>query len=209
MKRIIILLSIIALSTCFTNFSVPNNATATLLLNLHNIERAAVGVYNLTWSDDLTKASQDFANTLAAKNGFHHSGTGWVGENIAKATFRKDLTQYLVSLWSSQKKYFNPTVKYGASSSTDPKREVGHYTQMIWSMSHEVGCGIANTSTSSILVCQYRYAGNFVNEWVYKPDEKNPKVAAKPVVNPAALLTPPPQNSYPTVLDNATSTLIL
>ncbi len=87
-KKLIIFVSLLTLATCFQNFSVPDNATATLLVNLHNIERSAIGVKNLTWSASLANSSQDWANYLAANSKFVHSGTSGVGENLAEATFR-------------------------------------------------------------------------------------------------------------------------
>jgi len=211
MKTLLILCSILAVISCFQNFSVPNNATATLLVNLHNIERAAIGLYNLTWSNDLAQSSQDWANYLAANNKFKHSGTAWVGENIAQATIRSNMTAFMFSQWSSEKKYFNPQAKWGdANISTDSTMEVGHYTQIIWSMTYQVGCGIANTSNSwSIMVCQYKYPGNYIGSYVYKPDPSNPWKVVQPVVNPATLPPPPPLNYQPSVMDNATAQQIL
>lgn len=211
MKTLLILCSLFAAISCFTNFSVPNNATATLLLNLHNIERAEIGVYPLIWDATLAQQSQDWANYLAANNMFKHSGTAWVGENIAQATIRSNMTAFMFSQWSSEKQYFNPNYPWGnANISTNPSVEIGHYTQIIWSMTYAVGCGIANTSTSwSILVCQYKYPGNYIGNYVYKPDPTNPWKAAQPVVNPITLPPPPPLNYQPSVMDNATAQQIL
>lgn len=209
MKKVLVIFSLITIISCLQSFSVPDNATAQLLLNLHNIERQAIGVYNLTWSADLANSSQTWANYLASTKQFYHSGTAWVGENIAQATFRSNMTASLFSQWSAEKKYFNPTQPYGANSTTNSSMEVGHYTQVIWSMTFQVGCGIANGTYMGVLVCQYSYAGNYVGNWVYKPAASNPWKAAQPVVNPALLPPPLTPNTYPALLDNATATLLL
>lgn len=209
MKKVLVILSTIAVISCLQSYSVPDAATAKLLLDLHNIERQAIGVYNLTWSADLSNSSQTWANYLASTKQLIHSGTGFVGENLAQATFRSNMTASLFGQWSAEKKYFNPTQTYGANSTTNSSCEVGHYTQVIWSMTFEVGCGIANGTYMTVLVCQYRYAGNFIGNWVYKPDASNPWKAAQPVVNPAALPAAPAPNTYPDLLDNATATQLL
>jgi pathogenesis-related protein 1 len=115
----------------------------------------------------------------------------------------------MFSQWSYEKNFFNPTQKYGSNSSTNSSIDVSHYTQIIWGMTFEVGCGIANSTYYSVLVCQYKYPGNFVGNWVYKPNVTNPWKAAQPMINPAILPPPPTPNTYPTLLDNATATHLL
>jgi len=209
MKKLFILLALIVAISCLESFPVPDATTSKLLLELHNIERRAVGLRDLTWSADLSSASQSWANYLASTKQFKHSGTAWVGENIARASFRSDMAASMFSQWSSQKKYFNPTAKYGSNSSIDPTKEVGHYTQIIWSYTFEVGCGIANSTSMGYLVCQYRYAGNFVGNYVYKPSAEDPWKAQQPTPNPAALPPPPAPNSQPEMLDDATAKQLL
>jgi len=210
MYKLLIFLSLAAFITCWTDFPVPNTATANQLVDLHNAERKAVGLGNLSWSSTLATAAQKWANYLGKTNQFYHSGAGGVGENIAQATFRSNMVAFMFSQWSSEKKYFNPLAKWGDSAiSTDPSQEVGHYTQIIWSMTYQVGCGIANTTTMSILVCQYIYPGNYIGNYAYIPSATNKWMAKQPIPNPATLPKPPTPNTYPTVLDSATVKTLL
>jgi len=72
----------------------------------------------------------------------------------------------LVGLWGAEKQYF----VYGTFpdvSSTGDWSDVGHYTQLVWANTKQVGCGIANGHGNEYLVCQYYPAGNFDSETVY------------------------------------------
>jgi len=209
MKTVFVIVSLITIISCLSSSPTPDRATCNLLLDLHNKERNIVGLGDLTWSNDLTESSQQWANYLASTKQFYHSGTARVGENIAQATFRSNMAASLFSQWSYEKNYFNPNVRYGKDSTTDSTKEVGHYTQIVWSYTFEVGCGLANGTYMAVLVCQYRYAGNFVGNWVYKPSSSDPWKAAKPIPNPASLPKPPTPNTYPDVLDSATAKTLL
>jgi len=44
---------------------------------------------------------------------------------------------------------------------------VGHYTQMIWRNTTEVGCAVAERDDRQILVCRYSPPGNVRGEMAY------------------------------------------
>ena len=39
--------------------------------------------------------------------------------------------------------------------------ETGHFTQVVWASTTEVGCGIARCDRSGVVVCQYRPSGGY------------------------------------------------
>jgi hypothetical protein len=41
---------------------------------------------------------------------------------------------------------------------------VGHYTQLIWPTTREVGCAVAKGQGNDVLVCRYAPAGNVLGE---------------------------------------------
>ncbi|CAP34397.2 Protein CBR-VAP-1 [Caenorhabditis briggsae] len=46
-------------------------------------------------------------------------------------------------------------------------RGVGHYTQMAWESTTEIGCFVQNCPTFTYSVCQYGPAGNYMNQLIY------------------------------------------
>ena len=46
------------------------------------------------------------------------------------------------------------------NSTTGKVEDVGHYTQVIWRATSEVGCAEATSADEDILVCRYTEAGN-------------------------------------------------
>ena len=129
------------------------------LVDLHNKERSAVGVAPLIWDPILQLSAQIWATRLAIVEVTEHSGTPYVGENIAAGTTRDDMTAFLFSLWSGEKAWYIPGCTWPNCSSNG--NEVGHYTQVIWQYSVSVGCGKAiNAAGWTYLVCQYFPYGN-------------------------------------------------
>ena len=139
------------------------------LVNAHNAIRGAVGanpaLNNLRWSNSLATSSQTWANTLARQNRFDHSKTSY-GENLFKGTAGAYSLTNMVNSWGSEKKDF----RYGTFpevSRTGSWFDVGHYTQIVWRNTTEVGCGLATSQGSSILVCQYNPPGNYRGQRPY------------------------------------------
>ncbi|HCA95824.1 MAG TPA: hypothetical protein DEP38_14640 [Cyanobacteria bacterium UBA9226] len=136
------------------------------ILNAHNKYRTEVNIPGLTWSDEVAKSAQKWADNLAATNSFEHSGTNY-GENIWQGTANAYTQTDMVDGWGSEKKDF----KYGTFpdvSSTGDWSDVGHYTQIVWKNTKEVGCGLATSQDGNdILVCQYNPPGNYNNQKPY------------------------------------------
>jgi Cysteine-rich secretory protein family len=133
------------------------------ILNAHNKYRAEVGVEPLQWSEDLAASAQQWADQLAQTGRFEHSGSG---ENLAQGSTGAFSVTQLVDMWGGEKQYFiNGT--FPDVSSTGNWMDVGHYTQVVWRNTTEVGCGLASGNGNDVLVCHYNLAGNFMGQPVY------------------------------------------
>jgi hypothetical protein len=69
----------------------------------------------------------------------------------------------MVHLWVSEKRDYRPGVFPNISRSGDIE-QVGHYTQLIWRASRQVGCATAVGRDEEFLVCRYSSAGNVYGE---------------------------------------------
>lgn len=123
---------------------------------------------NLIWSIDVAESAQAYADTLAKSGKFEHdsSNLGTYGENLFTASYQVDYTDAINS-WYGEKSYYNY-----ADNSCKSGEVCGHYTQMIWKDSTELGCGIAQYATGSrtgwlVIVCRYNPPGNYVGEKPY------------------------------------------
>ncbi|ASC70774.1 hypothetical protein XM38_017210 [Halomicronema hongdechloris C2206] len=146
----------------------PGNALAdseaTVLLEAHNRYREDVGVPPLAWSPPLAESAQAWAEHLAATNSFAHSAAGGYGENIWKGTAGAYELSDMVDSWGAEKQYFVSDGVFPAVATTGNWRDVGHYTQIIWRQTTEVGCGLASGQGWDVLVCQYTPPGNYIGQ---------------------------------------------
>jgi len=133
------------------------------LLASHNSERALMGVPALRWNEELADGAQAWADHLSATGRFEHSpnvpGKPLEGENIWGGTPGAFRPEDMIGLWLKEKAYFTPGT-FPLNSTTGRPEDVSHYTQLIWSRSGEVGCGISDLGREEILVCRYSEPGN-------------------------------------------------
>jgi uncharacterized protein YkwD len=137
------------------------------LLAVHNAERAKVGVPPLVWNDQLAAEARGWAKEMAATGRFEHSPDEATatpeGENLWAGTPHYYSPEAMVGLWVAEKKDYRPGVFPNNSGSGDVEH-VGHYTQLIWRGSDEVGCATALGRDEEFLVCRYSGAGNVYGE---------------------------------------------
>ena len=134
----------------------------------HNLFRAEVGVPPLTWDDTIAAGAQQWADAKEADGRFEHSGTD-LGENLAGGAV-KDATIRLATGVG-----VTPPDDERANYQADPqpagqeKKQVGHYTQIVWSSTTKVGCGFAPADKLAfgLVVCRYSPPGNFRGQFPY------------------------------------------
>jgi pathogenesis-related protein 1 len=152
----------------------------------HNVVRAAAmsnpKMPDLIWSDTIAAFAQEWADSLA-QNGCglqHHdlatlTAKGY-GENLAQLG-ANGTAQQAVTNWAAEKTCWT----YGTVRGTEKcdatcaralgntQGSCGHYTQLVWSASTHVGCGMAvgRGGACTIWACNYSPAGNFVGKAPY------------------------------------------
>ncbi len=133
------------------------------VLAAQNAYRAALGLAPLRWSDQLAGQAQQWADHLAEIGELVHSGSG---QNLAMATAGSESPAQLVDLWGSEEANFTDG-NFPDISTTGNWMDVGHYSQMIWRSTTEVGCGFAENNGRDVLVCDYDPPGNVMGERAY------------------------------------------
>ncbi|KAI4464247.1 cysteine-rich secretory protein-related [Holotrichia oblita] len=130
------------------------------------VEPPAANMLLMKWHKGAAKAAQRWANecmflTHDNNTGRHVNDFGTCGQNIFVSTHTVPWL-FAMRAWFSEKDDFT----YG--SEYNVLKVVGHYTQMVWAASHEVGCGFAkcfrNSGFSKKMyynyVCNYCPIGN-------------------------------------------------
>ncbi|WP_139325022.1 CAP domain-containing protein [[Limnothrix rosea] IAM M-220] len=134
------------------------------MLAAHNYWRSQVGIAPLTWSDELADFAQDWAEELAAKQRMQHNPNNPdFGENLATGTNIFFSPEQVVNLWGNEVADYDYQTNRCA-----PGKMCGHYTQLVWEETTEVGCGMVRKDNGwEIWVCNYDPPGNYVGERPY------------------------------------------
>ena len=146
--------------------SLPEDAIAQRLLAAHNAERQRLGVPPLTWSAKLADHARKWAQTLAVADMIEHSNAnadGGEGENLWFGTKDDYTPEEMVGFFIGEGNMFKPGI-FPAVSTTGRWEDVGHYTQLVWKDTREVGCSVVSNQRRDVLVCRYWPAGNVVGQ---------------------------------------------
>ena len=134
------------------------------LLIAHNLERDRVNVPRLGWSAKLAAQAQAWADTLASSNRFEHAqDRDGAGENLWMGPARRYSAEQMIGGFVEEVRYYR-SGQFPDVSSTGSWHDVGHYTQLIWRGTQEVGCAVGRGQTNDILVCRYFPAGNVLGQ---------------------------------------------
>merc|ERR1712223_257430 len=130
-------------------------------LAAHNAYRAKHGVAALKLSSELNALAQEWADHLIAENAFEHRPNNNNGENIYMSSGRaaQEQAQGAVDSWYSEIKDYT----FGK----EPSRGgpvTGHFTQVVWKGSTEVGMGVAQKGSKVIVVANYSPPGNYIGQ---------------------------------------------
>lgn len=195
MQRWYALSSLLLCAACATVGAVPvgdvpppqadiEPANMQSMLATHNQVRASVGLPVLRWSGQMAAYAQQWADYLSANNGCQmkhrshaHANLLTVGENLywaspttitwsdgRKETEVQNITPVQVATdWAGERKDYSY-----ASNSCRSGEQCGHYTQMVWRNTTEVGCGMTVCPDKGQLwVCNYNPPGNWIGQKPY------------------------------------------
>ena len=147
----------------------------------HNHWREEAGVPALRWSSQLAAYAQEWANELAEQGcTMEHRPRGGPfaqqhGENLFWASpvmwsdGRREVQPLaprdVVDAWDEEKQWYD----YGSNRCWAPPGEsCGHYTQVVWARSEEIGCAMTICQDKAQLwACNYDPSGNHIGQKPY------------------------------------------
>lgn len=141
----------------------------------HNVHRSNHSASALTWSDDLANTAQSIAATCVYAHNTTANGGGY-GQNIAAGVDSTNISAVITDLfYNGEVNYFDGL--YGEANPDMTNFESwGHFSQIVWKGTTEVGCatydcsssGLANTGeyvSPYFTVCNYGPPGNYAGEY--------------------------------------------
>ena len=138
------------------------------ILATHNEERARLGIAPLRWSPVLAANAARWAAHLSTLPALEHDDSLDVeGENLWRGSKDAYTPEDMVTLWIDEKAAFKNGV-FPDVSTSGQWEDVGHYTQVVWRTTVQVGCALTVAGgEDEVLVCRYMEGGNFEGEMTY------------------------------------------
>jgi uncharacterized protein YkwD len=127
--------------------------TQYILLEEHNRYRAQHCAPPLTWSSELADAAEQWARELQGRScPLQHSRLPH-GENLAAGTAGALDAKRVVDLWYEEIEDYN-------FESPGFSMQTGHFTQLVWASTRELGCANVTCPGMDLWICHYSPAGN-------------------------------------------------
>ncbi len=147
----------------------PPASEARQLLLSHTTERARLGLPPLKWNPALASDARKWARVLLSRGELEHASPNerrGQGENLWMGTAGAWNAEGMVDMFLDERRYFRPAA-FPNVSLTGHWSDVGHYTQIVWRETTEVGCALDRARGLDVLVCRYYPAGNVLGQTPY------------------------------------------
>src|SRR5262245_32910880 len=135
-------------------FADPLPAAMQAVFDAHNAYRAKHCVPALTWSTELAASAQQWAIRCQ----FDHDDRSPDGENLFWGTAGAFSPRSAVAAWYEEigdHDFFQPELG----------DQAGHFTQVVWKSTKQLGCGMAVCRGSHFWVCRYSPPGNVGDQY--------------------------------------------
>ena len=133
------------------------------LLNRHNLYRSKHQAPNLQRLSSLESIAQSYSRKLVSLGYLVHSSNTLNGQYIGENLYMGYNAGYLGT--SPVDSWYEEISKYSFAKS-DYIKGTGHFTQVVWKNSKQLGCGVACGSNDYCYVtCNYYPGGNYLGEF--------------------------------------------
>ena len=151
----------------------PSDLNMIKIYKAHNKARGQVGSRPLVWDQHLADQAASYGPELAQYGRPVHSS------RVGRETSRENLLQALpgtsadamVGVWVAEQRYFLNGA-FPNVSKTGNWADVGHWTQMVWPTTTNLGCAIHRGGQFDWLICRYSPPGNKDGKMVLAEREK-------------------------------------
>jgi len=144
----------------------PADAFSQRVLAEHNRERDRAGVPRLAWSNRLARDAEAWAQQLAGEGWLRHASrneNGGAGENLWMGSAGYYAPETMIAAFLEERRFYRHGT-FPNVSRTGNWQDVGHYTQVVWRETREVGCAVARNARDDFLVCRYWPSGNWMGQ---------------------------------------------
>ncbi|KAG4076789.1 hypothetical protein HA402_009135 [Bradysia odoriphaga] len=151
-----------------TTTSTPSEDFVAVAVREHNYYRGIHGVPRVSsFSSDINNFAQQWADYLASTDQFYHSSGSGFGENLYKS-WGGSSDKYTII--ANAIKLFYDEIRYYDWNNPGFSMETGHFTQVVWKASTEIGVGIAiypdkRYGHRSVVAINYRPPGNYLGQF--------------------------------------------
>lgn len=135
------------------------------MLLRHNYHRKRHQVDELTRNSEIEAIAQAYSEKLASERSMYHSDNDYngspLGENLYACWGSGQITitgADATDSWYSEVSDYdfnNPGYKSGT----------GHFTQLVWKNSKQLGCGVSCQNSYCSVTCNYYPAGNYLSQF--------------------------------------------
>ena len=159
-QALVLALALIAILATIQSTTAQNSPQD--FVDAHNSARADVGVGPVSWNDTVAAYAQNYANQRIGDCQLVHSD-GPYGENLFGGQGADYSAADAVNSWVSEKQYYDYNSNTCASG-----EECGHYTQVVWANSVNIGCARVTCNSGAIFItCNYNPRGNYIGQRPY------------------------------------------
>ena len=133
------------------------------ILNKHNYYRSRHQVNDLKWNKEIQVIAQAYSEKIAPGHSLVHSSNTYKGDPLGENLY---MSYGSMNGEAASNAWYNEVDNYDFSSHTSKDGKVtGHFTQLVWKGSKEIGCGAACDGTYCVCTCNYYPAGNFIGNY--------------------------------------------
>eukprot|EP01083_Nonionella_stella_P037230 101502_1 len=135
-----------------------------------SVNPSASNMKTMKVSYPLYKSAKVAAQKMCSTGRLVHSGARGVGENAGGGNM-----EYTMKGFIAEKR------KWSYKKIGSDWAKSGHYTQMIWANTNQVGCYTATgCKTYAMTVCHYKPGGNYKNQYPYQKKSGRFEIEAEP-----------------------------